>query len=101
MTAGDSRIEVRRDGEPVETLAFTQASSTLRLIEDLVHAVDTGAPTRGGIEAAYANTELLFALLESERRNGARVSLPLTGSALAFVPANLAPRQPKYSPTSA
>jgi predicted dehydrogenase len=101
MTAGDSRIEVRRDGEPVETLAFTQASSTLRLIEDLVHALDTGAPTRGGIEAAYANTELLFALLESERRNGARVSLPLTGSALAFVPANLAPRQPKYSPTSA
>jgi predicted dehydrogenase len=101
MTAGDSRIEVRRDGQPAETLDFTASSSTLRLIEDLVHALDTGEPTRGGIDAAYANTELLFGLLESQRRDGARVSLPLVDSRLAFVPANLAPRQPKYSPTPA
>jgi len=101
MTAGDSRIEVRREGEPVETIDFTPASSTLRLVEDLVQALDTGAPTRGGIDAAYANTELLFALLESERRGGARVSVPLVDSHLAFVPANLAPRQPKYTPTPA
>jgi predicted dehydrogenase len=101
MIAGDSRIEVRHDGEPVESIDFTPASSTLRLVEDIVQALDTGNPTRGGIDAAYANTELLFALLESERQNGARVSLPLIDSRLAFVPANLAPRQPKYTPTPA
>ncbi len=100
MTDGDSRLEIRREGLPVETIDFTPASSTLRLVEDIVQALDTGNPTRGGIDAAYANTELLFAMLESERQNGARVSLPMIDSQLAFVPANLAPRQPKYSPTA-
>jgi predicted dehydrogenase len=98
--AGDSRFEVWTEQEGgergVRPLDYTPASGTLRLIEDLVQALDTGAPTRGGIGVAYANTEILFALLESHRQGGARVALPLVDSDLAFVPANLAPRQPKY-----
>lgn len=98
-TTGDSRFEVRRSDGETTTLEYSPASSTLRLIEDLVHALDTGTPSRGGIEAAYANTEILFALLESHRQGGVRVSLPLVDSPLVFAPANLAPRQPKYAPS--
>ncbi|MCW5851077.1 MAG: Gfo/Idh/MocA family oxidoreductase [Anaerolineae bacterium] len=61
---------------------FERASSTLRLIEDLVHALDTGEPTRGGVRAAYTSTELIFAFIESHRRGGARIELPLTASSI-------------------
>lgn len=100
-TTGDSRFDVRRDGEATSTLDYTPASSTLRLIEDLVHALDSGEPPRGGIDAAYANTELLFALLESHRQGGKRISIPVGDSPLVFAPANVAPRQPKYAPSPA
>ncbi len=98
-TASDSRFEVHRDGGATSTLDYTPASATLRLIEDLVHALDSGEQPRGGIEAAYANTELLFALLESQRQGGARVALPLVDSPLVFAP-DMAPRQPKYAPAT-
>lgn len=97
----NARYEVRRPGEETTTLEFSPASSTLRLIEDIVHALDTSEPPRGGIDAAYANTEVLFALLESHRQGGKRIQLPLVNSRLAFTPANLAPRQPKYAPAPA
>ena len=77
--------------------AYERASSTLRLIEDLVHALDSGEPPRGGVRVAYANTELLFACIESHRRGGARVALPLEGNALRFARPAAAPKQPKYA----
>lgn len=100
------RLEVsRKTGErlhvPVPFPAFTPASSTLRLIEDLVHALDTGEPTLGGVRTAYANTELLFACIESHRRGGARVELPLQGNTLRFHRRGDAPRQPQYEPLKA
>lgn len=78
-----------------------RASSTLRLIEDLVHALDTGAAPRGGVRVAYANTELLFACIESHRRGGARVTLPLKDSALRLARPGDAPREPKFEPAVA
>jgi predicted dehydrogenase len=75
---------------------YERASSTLRLIEDLVQALDTGGPTRGGVRVAAANTELIFAFIESDRRGGARVSLPLEGSRLRFVRRGFRSRQPTY-----
>lgn len=96
----DSRIEIRLapgDGT-VQLLDFTPASATLRLIEDLVHGLDTAAPTRGGVRVAQVNTQIIFGLIESHRRGGARVALPLTDSTLQFAPRNSAPRQPKYAP---
>jgi predicted dehydrogenase len=57
-------------------------SRTLRLIEDLVHALDTGQPSRGGVRVARASTELIFAFIESHRRGGGRVALPLEAPAI-------------------
>jgi predicted dehydrogenase len=86
------------ENAPAEPLAFTPASSTLRLIEDLVHALDTGEPTQGGVEVAEVNTQIIFGLIESHRRGGARVVLPLTENNLLFAPRDSAPKQPKYAP---
>ena len=91
--------ERRHVAEPFP--AFTAASSTLRLIEDLVHALDSGEPTRGGSRVAAANAELIFAFIESHRRGGARVTLPLEGNTLRFKRAGDAPRQPKYESVKA
>jgi len=71
-------------------------SSTLRLIEDLVHALDTGEPTRGGPRISLASTELIFALIESHQRGGARVTLPLAQRSLRMQRSR-GPNQPKYS----
>ena len=102
---GGSRFELYRlqtvDGERVHVEApfpeFAPASSTLRLIEDLVHALDTGEPTRGGIRVAAANTELIFAFIESHRQGGRRVALPLQESTLRFVRRDFQARTPKVA----
>jgi predicted dehydrogenase len=98
----DGRFEVTPVGgeaeeSPRQLLDFIPASPTLRLIEDLVHSLDTGEPTRGGVRVAEANTQIIFGLIESHRRGGARVEMPLTGNTLRFAPRNSAPRQPKYA----
>ena len=74
---------------------FPAASSTVRLIEDLVHALDTGELTRGGVRLARTNTELIFAFVASHLRGGARVELPLQASEHRLQ-RNGSPRQPKY-----
>jgi predicted dehydrogenase len=74
---------------------FTRSSSTVNLIMDLAHALDTGQPPRGGVRIARANTELIFACIESHRRGGARVALPLEGSDLRLE-RHFAPRQPRF-----
>ncbi len=102
---GGARFERYRlsteDGERVHVPEpfpeFARASSTLRLIEDLVHALDTGAPTRGGIRVAAANTELIFAFIESHRRGGQRVPLPLRESPLRFNRRDFTWRQPRLA----
>ncbi|MGH2351957.1 MAG: Gfo/Idh/MocA family protein [Chloroflexota bacterium] len=78
---------------------YPRASSTLRLIEDLVHALDTGEPTRGGARVACANAELIFGFIESHRRGGARVPLPLGDNPLRFIRREFRARQPRYEAT--
>ena len=73
-----------------------RVSTTLRLIEDLVQALDTGQPTRGGPRVALAGMEIIFALIESHRRGGARVDLPLQARNLRLQ-RNAVPKQPKFS----
>ena len=75
--------------------AYERASSTVRLIEDLVHSLDTGEPPRGGVRNARASTELIFAFIESHMRGGARVDLPLEGSTIRLQ-RGIQPKQPKY-----
>ena len=76
---------------------FPQRSSTLRLIEDIVHSLDSGEPTRGGVRVAYASTELIFGFIESHRRGGSKVPIPLEGSKTRLE-RNRAARQPLYAP---
>ena len=73
--------------------AFQPASSTLRIIEDLVRSMDTGEPTQGGVRVARANTEMIIGLIESGLRGGASVELPLKGSRLRL--------QRSFDPTGA
>lgn len=104
--AHDSLFERRRfipDGRyrslsPPEPLSYVPASSTLRLIEDLVHALDTDEPTRGGVRVAQLNTQIIFGFIESYRRGGARVKLPLNESSLRFAPRESKPKLPRYAP---
>jgi hypothetical protein len=80
--------------------AFTpveHVSTTLRLIEDLVHTLDTGEPPRGGARISLASTELIFAIIESHRRGGARVNLPLENRTLRMQ-RQRGPNQPRYQP---
>jgi predicted dehydrogenase len=75
---------------------FDDASSTLRLVEDLVRSLDTGEPPRGGVRVAHASTELIFAFIESHRRGGARVMLPLKDCKVRLQ-RDTTPRQPKFT----
>ena len=43
-------------------------------------SLDTGQPPSGGVRAARAGTELIFAFAESHVRGGARVEIPLKDS---------------------
>ena len=70
-------------------------SPTLTLVEDLVHSLDTGEPPRGGVRAARASTELIFAVIESHLRGGARVTLPLEGSTIRME-RGMPARQPRF-----
>jgi predicted dehydrogenase len=85
-------------GQPdnISALGFTPASTTLNLIEDIVHALDTGEPTRGGAKVAYRSTEIIFGFIESHRRGGARVPFPLVDNRLRFNRPDVKPRQPRF-----
>ena len=72
-------------------------SANLRLVQDLVRSLDTGEPPIGGVRAARAGTELIFAAIESHLWGGARVDLPLTGSTVRL-DRDRAPRQPQFAP---
>jgi predicted dehydrogenase len=56
---------------------YTRTSPTVRLIQDLLQALDTDGETRQGVRRAVNTTEITFGLIESHRQGGARVKLPL------------------------
>lgn len=74
----------RGDEELLEAEPFPEVaneSGTLGCIEDLVAALDGDGTTAAPIETAAAGHELCMGWLESHRRDGARVSLPLDDGA--------------------
>ena len=89
--------QIRRENRLESFPRFERTSSGANIVKDLVHALDTGEPTRGGVRVAHANTELIFAFMESHLRNGARVNLPLKGSKLRLQ-RDRGPRQPRFEP---
>ena len=60
-------------------------SGTLRGIEDLVRALDCDTDTQGGIDVACRGLEVVLGLIESHRRGGTRVVLPLANRDLAVM----------------
>ncbi|MBI2300953.1 MAG: Gfo/Idh/MocA family oxidoreductase [Armatimonadetes bacterium] len=62
---------------PAEFPPYERGSATVRLISDLVQALDTGGETRQGIRRAVNTAEIAFGIIESHRQGGARVALPL------------------------
>ena len=87
-----ARYPIYRPGSFPE---FERRSSTLTLIEDIVRALDSGRPTRGGIRVACINLEIIFAFIESHRLGGARVALPLETRDLKLN-RKFAPKQPIF-----
>ena len=57
--------------------AFKRRSLSLGLVEDLVNSLDTGESPRGGVRLSRDITEMILAFIESHRRGGARIELPL------------------------
>jgi predicted dehydrogenase len=51
----------------------------LEAADDVISAIDTGRPCRSTGQDGRAALELIAAIYESERRGGARISLPLPG----------------------
>ena len=104
ITALDNGVEFRTRAQDSETsedgpnLEFPNVSSTLNLVNDIVHALDTGEPTRGGADVAYWNTQVLFGMIESHRRGGERVELPLTNHDLRFIRHDRKANRPTYQP---
>ena len=102
-----SKYRLREEGPPGYRGAPTMVagrfprprpySSNLRLVEDLVNSLDTGEAPKGGVRAAHAGTELIFASIESHQRGGARVDLPLEGSTV-YLKRERDPRQPRFRP---
>lgn len=93
-----TRVKHMDTSEDGPDLDNPPTSATLNLVKDIVHALDTGEPTRGGAEVAYWNMQIIFGFIESHRRGGARVELPLTNHDLRFIRRDHVARQPKYAP---
>lgn len=81
---------------PQEFPPFAHRSGTQAIIEELVSVLDNGGPTRGNVRVARAGMEIIMGFVESHRRGGARVSLPLDGCNVRLA-RNAQPKQPKYT----
>ena len=61
---------------------FELESGTVRCIEDIVEAIDTGGETQGNIHLARISTEMTFGIVDSQRQKGARVEMPMENRGL-------------------
>ncbi len=59
--------------------------STVCIIRDLIHGIETDESTKGNVEIAHLGTEICLAVAESHIRGGSRVDLPLENRTL-YVP---------------
>ena len=96
---GEPAWQIRTGGEVTPIPGAETVSSGVTLVDELARSLDTGEPPeRGGVGVARAGNELIFALVESHRRSGVAVELPLTGSS-ARLSRPFQPRQPRFEPS--
>lgn len=58
-------------------------SAPVAIIRDLIHAMETGGDTLNPVRLARRSHEIMVGIVESHRREGARVPLPLENRSLA------------------
>ena len=61
---------------------FERKSGTVGCIEDIVDAIDTDTETQGNIQLAHRSTEMVFAIVDSQRQQGRRVPIPMENRGL-------------------
>ena len=61
---------------------YSQASAPVRIIRDLTQALETGGDTLNNARLARRSQEIMLGIIESHRRNGERVPLPLANRSL-------------------
>ena len=57
-------------------------SGTVKGIEDIVEALDTGRETQGHVRLAHRSQEMILGFVESHRQDGRRIPLPLANREL-------------------
>ena len=68
--------------EEVDFPDYERTSGTVGCIEDIVDAIDTGRETQGNIRLARISTEITFGIVDSQRKKGARVKMPMRNRGL-------------------
>lgn len=61
---------------------YERKSGTVGCIEDIVDAIETDTETQGNIRLAHRSTEMVFAIVDSQRQQGVRVPMPMENRAL-------------------
>jgi len=77
----------KRQGEFNEILEaqfppYERKSGTVGCIEDIVEAIETDTETQGNIHLAHRSTEMVFAIVDSQRQQGLRVPIPMENRGL-------------------
>jgi predicted dehydrogenase len=66
----------------VDFPSYERKSGTVGCIEDIVDAIDTGSETKGHIHLARISTEITLGIVDSQRQQGARVTMPMQNRGL-------------------
>ena len=72
----------KRQGQHNEILEtefpeYERKSGTVGCIEDIIEAIETDTQTLGNIQLAHRSTEMVFAIVDSQRQKGMRVNMPM------------------------
>ena len=83
-----AQVQLRRASEEhriLEDAPFPQTpriSGTVKGIEDIVDALDTGRETQGHIRLAQRSQEMILGFVESHRQDGRRIPMPMANREL-------------------
>lgn len=68
--------------EEIDFPVYERKSGTVGCIEDIIDAIDTGRETEGNIHLARISTEITFGIVDSQRQQGVRVTMPMRNRGL-------------------
>lgn len=83
-----SGFQLRKRQEPYNEIldaeypAFERKSGTVGCIEDIVESIEADRETTGNIRLARMSTEITLGIVDSQRKRGERVEMPMANRAL-------------------